>query len=136
MASLNKKQVQLLFDREAVLLGTTDGVPLNRAVALFGEDAVNHAQHFEAGVYTNGYGVGDYTLPYLTIQGFQAAASFYNVQQVRSETSVSLAEDDAVAVQELLARAKAQNPSFATMSDQDLITLLIEKGFKKAGAGK
>lgn len=85
MTVLNKKQVQNLFDQEAVLLGTTDGVPLGRAVALFGKDAVDHAQHLSAGVHMNGYGVGGYTLPYLTLRGFQAAASFNNVQLLREK---------------------------------------------------
>lgn len=86
MAILNKKQVQILFDREAVLLGTNDGVPLDRVVALFGEDAASYASRQEGGVYWNAYGVGDYTLSYLTLLGFQAAASFYNVQQLLSGT--------------------------------------------------
>lgn len=85
MGILNKSQVDALFHREAVLIGTEDAVPAFRAAALFGEDAVEHAQHLSAGRYSNGYGVGDYTLVYLTFRGFQTAASFYNVQQLREE---------------------------------------------------
>lgn len=82
---LTKMQADALFRREAVLIGTEDVVPIFRVAALFGEDAVNHAQDLSAGRYSSGYGVGDYTLMYLTFRGFQAAASFYNVQQLRGE---------------------------------------------------
>ena len=82
---LTKMQADALFRREAVLIGTEDVVPIFRVAALCGEDAVKHAQVLSAGRSSNGYGVGDYTLMYLTFRGFQAAASFYNVQQLRGE---------------------------------------------------
>lgn len=85
MGILNKAQVDALFHREAVLIGTEDVVPAFRAAALFGESAAKHAQSLPAGRYSNGYGVRDYTLMYLTYRGFQAAASYYNVQQLREE---------------------------------------------------
>jgi len=84
MGILNKAQVKALFQREAVLIGTKDAVPTLRAAALFGEDAVEHAECL-GGKYSNGYGVGGYTLMYLTFLGFQAAATFCNVQQLREE---------------------------------------------------
>jgi len=79
---LNKAQVDALFRHEVVLIGTEDTVPAFRATALFGKDAVEHAKRMG---YSNGYGVRDYTLGYLTHRGFQVAASFYNVQQLRGE---------------------------------------------------
>lgn len=85
---MNAAQVKALFEREAVLIGTEDIVPKHRAVALFGQDAVDHAISLgrdHPGRYDNGYGIGDYTLSTLTFLGFQAAASFYNVQQLRKE---------------------------------------------------
>ncbi len=85
MGILNKAQVDALFRREAVLIGTADVVPTFRAAVLFGERAVEHAQRLPAGQYSNGYGAEGYTLMYLTFRGFQAAASFYNVQQLRKE---------------------------------------------------
>lgn len=85
MGILNKAQVDALFQREAVLFGSQDGVPIFRVAALFGEGAVKHAQTLSGGCNYNGYGVGDYTLTYLTIQGFRAAASFSNVQQLREQ---------------------------------------------------
>jgi len=83
MGILNKAQTDALFQREAVLFGAEDGVPTFRAAALFGDSAVEHAKGFTHKEYWNAYGVGDYTLDYLTWQGFQTAASFYNVQQLR-----------------------------------------------------
>lgn len=88
MKELNKAQVAALFEREAVLMGSEDMVPEHRAAALFGKDAVEHAKSMDRAAharYTNGYGVGDYTMFALTFRGFQAAASFYNVQLLRKE---------------------------------------------------
>jgi len=85
MKVLNKAQVDALFQREAVLIGTRDVVPAFRAAVLFGEDAVKHASAIFNGKYVNGYGAGGYTLMYLTELGFQAAVSFYNVQQLRDD---------------------------------------------------
>ena len=87
---LNKEQVKTLFEREAVLMGTEDRVPYFRAAVLFGQDAVDHARRLDAirpGHYSNGYGTGDCTMAALTLRGFQAAASFYNVQLLRKEAS-------------------------------------------------
>ena len=49
MAILNKAQVDALFRREAVLIGTEDAVPFFRVKALFGKAAVEHARGFGAG---------------------------------------------------------------------------------------
>ena len=88
MDALNKDQVKALFDKEAVLLGTENGVPDYRVAVLFGKSAVEHAHRINTsrpGYYANGYGIGDYTLNALTFRGFQAAASFFNVQLLRKE---------------------------------------------------
>ena len=88
MKELNKAQVAALFEREAVLMGSEDMVPEHRAAALFGNDAVKHAQSMDRtapGRYANGYGVGGSTMFALTFRGFQAAASFHNVQVLRRE---------------------------------------------------
>ena len=79
---LNKEQVKGLFEQEAVLMGTENCVPAFRAV--------EHARRMgtsRPGFFFNGYGVGDYTMGALTLRGFQAAASFYNVQLLRKEAS-------------------------------------------------
>lgn len=86
MTPMNAAQVKALFEREAVLFETEDRVPSFRAAALFGQGAVDHARNLNAaqpGKYENGFGIGTFTLYALTFKGFQAAASYYNVQQLR-----------------------------------------------------
>ena len=82
MEILNKEQADILFQREAALFGSVDAVPCFRAAALFGADAVEHAGRMG---FKNGYGVRDYTLGYISYRGFLAAASYSNVQQLRTE---------------------------------------------------
>ena len=86
MKIFNKAMVDALFQREAVLLGHEDCVPEHRAAILFGDAAVKHAKSLR---HWNGYGIGDFTLGYLTYKGFLAAASFYNVHQLRKESEGS-----------------------------------------------
>jgi hypothetical protein len=56
---------------------------------------VVHAKKIDGG--WNAYGIGDFTLFYLTHKGFQAAASFYNVQQLREEAEKEGASHEGVA---------------------------------------
>ena len=95
MAILSKNQVDELFSREAVLLGQADCVPGFRAAHLFGRDAVCHAKKIDGG--WNAYGIGDFTLFYLTRKGFQAAASFYNIQQLQEEAELEGAAHEGIA---------------------------------------
>ena len=44
---LNKEQVEVLFERETVLMGTENRVPIYRALALFGQDAVNYGKKLD-----------------------------------------------------------------------------------------
>jgi len=81
MEILNKAQADALFRREAVLLGTADAIPEDRAKELFGEDAVKFAVRMGG---QNGCGIGDYTAMYLTYKGFLAAVSYHNVEQIRN----------------------------------------------------
>lgn len=85
---LNAAQVKALFEREAALIGREDNVPEFRAVSLFGTKSVDHVHALNRsnpGRYSNSYGVGDFAMMVLTLRGFQAAASFYNVQMLRKE---------------------------------------------------
>jgi len=84
MEILNKAQVDELFQREAVFLFGSDAVPVFRVAELFGEDAASYAKNYKPGKYWNT--VGLVMLDYLTYCGFQVAASFHNVQQLRKET--------------------------------------------------
>lgn len=89
MHTMNAAQVKAVFERESILLGREDMVPEYRAATLFGKEAVDHACRLNraaaGGLYVNGYGIGDYTLSALTYRGFLAAASYYNVQQLRKD---------------------------------------------------
>lgn len=88
---LNNNQVMELFQKEAILLGTNDAVPLYRVAELFGKRAAGFAvrgNSLRSPGY-NAFGVGDYTLPYLTYEGFKAAASFANVEEIRDSVGRS-----------------------------------------------
>ena len=83
MKIFNKAMVDALFQRDAVLIGHEDCVPERRTAILFGEDAVKHAKSLR---HWNGYGIGDFTLGYLTYKGFLAAASYSNIRQLQKES--------------------------------------------------
>lgn len=85
MKELNKALVAALFEREAILIVTEDCVPEFRAVVLFGKEAVEYVRKLSPGSYWNVYTAGGCAVEYLTFRGFQAAASFHNVQLMRQE---------------------------------------------------
>lgn len=96
---LNSQQVRLLFENEAVILGNYDGVPLYRATELFGVEAAKFAakmKHIDMGhrrVYYNGsFGIGDYQCDYLTMDGFLAAATYANVQEIKAKEEQARSE--------------------------------------------
>lgn len=95
MAILNKTQVEEMFKHESVLLGHTDCVPCFRVAHLFGQDAVAHVKKIDGG--WNAYGIGGFTLSYLTYKGFLAAASFNNVLQLRKEAEMEGASHEGIA---------------------------------------
>lgn len=82
MELLNCEQVKTLFEREAVLFGTADGIPIQKVEKLFGQKAADFAARLNHG--SNGFGIGDYTAYYLTFRGFQTAATYHNVDLIRS----------------------------------------------------
>lgn len=71
-----------MFEREAVLFGTSDGMPEYRAVQLFGKEAVAFAVR-QAG--SNGYGIDEFTASYLTERGVHIAATYLNVKEIEQE---------------------------------------------------
>lgn len=88
MQLLNSQQVKQLFEQEAVLFGSCDGVPVYRAVELFGSEAGWYADSLaNAGMYSSIFGAGDFQLHYLTFRGFQQAASYANVQAIEASGS-------------------------------------------------
>ena len=83
MQLLNSDHVKQLFEQEAVLTGSSDGVPAYRAVELFGSEAVQYAANpTNAGIYFNIFDKGDFQLRYLTFAGFRQAASYANVLEI------------------------------------------------------
>lgn len=85
MGALTKDQVVDLFQREAIMINDMDVVPKFRVSRLFGKEAAEFADRLSNHRYSSCYGVGDYTLDYMTYPGFLIAASYYNVQQVRGD---------------------------------------------------
>ena len=87
---LNSNQVKELFEKEAILIGSKDAVPLYRVRELFGDRAAGFA--IRSGGWGNGnslFGVGDFQLPYVTFSGFQNAASYANVEEIRETVGAS-----------------------------------------------
>ena len=82
---LNNSQVKEIFEREAILIGTSDGVPYYRAVELFGQEAADFAKRLcsnQGGASM--YGIGeDYALEYFTLRGVQTAATYKNITEIR-----------------------------------------------------
>lgn len=79
----NKNEVETMFNKVKVLIGSIDVAPEYAVKDLFGEDAVTFARHLCRGEDVLGYGIGDYTADYLTYKGFQTAATFVNVKEIK-----------------------------------------------------
>lgn len=81
---LNLERAKMLFAEESTILSNSGGVPLSRAVELFGKKAAEFPFACDgakaAGIYSNAFGVGDYQCPYLTWKGFLEAVTYANVQ--------------------------------------------------------
>ena len=84
MQKLNSAMINSLFEREAVYIDRTDVVPDWRVVQLFGEAAVSFAKRLVP-ESVSGFGIGDYTEFYLTIRGFQIAATYHNITITKEE---------------------------------------------------
>ena len=80
---LNNNQVKELFEKEAVLIGSRDVVPLYRVRELFGDHAAGYLTITQDNSRYRIFGVGDFQCPYVTVDGFQIAASFANVEAIR-----------------------------------------------------
>lgn len=89
---LNLEQAKALFAREAVFLGGNDGVPVSRAMELFGEKATQFAARLSFVrngqtqiVYSSFFGLGDYQIQYLTYRGFLQAATYANALEIKKK---------------------------------------------------
>lgn len=80
---LNSNQVKELFEKEAVLIGGRDAVPLYRVRELFGDHAAGYLTITQDNSRYRIFGVGDFQCPYVTFDGFQAAAGYANVEEIR-----------------------------------------------------
>lgn len=80
---LNNNQVKELFEKEAVLIGSRDAVPLYRVRELFGDRAAGYLTITQGNDRYRIFGVGDFQCPYVTFDGFQSAASYANVEAIR-----------------------------------------------------
>ncbi len=85
---LNRKQVEQLFQQNAMLFGNCDGVPECRVVELLGQESVDYVMDTNPrNGYYNEYGIRDCSMPYLTYGGFQVAATYVNVREVEKRQS-------------------------------------------------
>lgn len=78
-----ENEVRQLFDKDSILIINRNVIPDYAVKKLLGEDAYEHAVRTLNGKYHNAYGIGDFSLNYLTYEGFQIAATFYNVKNAK-----------------------------------------------------
>ena len=98
---LNSQQVKDLFDKESILISRENAVPLYRVRELFGDRAVCFARNVSGSGFSL-YGIGDFQLPYATLAGFQAAATFQNIDEIRETVGESAGYDTVKAVEDAL----------------------------------
>lgn len=66
---MNKLTATALFDKNSCLIGNKDVIPKSEAIRLLGSGAVEFADRADSR-YQNAYGIGDFTMEYLTREGF------------------------------------------------------------------
>lgn len=77
-----ENEIKQLFEKKSILIKNRDVIPSYEVKKMLGEDALEHAKRFNNPRYNNSYGIGCFTLDYLTYEGFQIAATFYNVKNI------------------------------------------------------
>lgn len=82
---LRKEDALTIFEREAVLIGSNNVVPVYRAVALLGEEAVDFAS--KGGEDRNEYWLGskEKSIAYLYKAGFLKAVTHRNIELLLQE---------------------------------------------------
>lgn len=85
---LKKEDALAIFEREAVLIGSSDVIPVYRAVALLGEEAVAFAS--KGGEDRNEYWLGskEKSIAYLYRAGFLKAVTHRNIVLLLQEEIV------------------------------------------------
>ncbi len=83
--TLNRTEVDRIFQKEAVLIGGEDVIPYGVAVEYLGKSAVDFARI--AGADYNEYWLGDkkHSLRYLYKKGFEKAVTHYNIMTIIGE---------------------------------------------------
>lgn len=85
MNILNKTQAKELFEKEAILFGENDGIPLYRAIELLGKNAVEFAINKNDPKYKLTLTYNIFLVPinnsveYLTFSGFLQAVTYNNI---------------------------------------------------------
>ena len=77
---MNKLTATALFDKNSCLIGNKDVIPKSEAIRLLGSEAVEFADRADSR-YQNAYGIGDFTMKYLTREGFFIAVTYKNVEE-------------------------------------------------------
>ena len=76
--TLSKEAFDALFNENAVLIEYQDRLPAERALQLFGKDALDFAERMSKHDF-GGYGIGEYTQMYVTKHGAMLAATYNNI---------------------------------------------------------
>lgn len=84
---MNKLTATALFDKNSCLIGNKDVIPKSEAIRLLGSGAVEFADRADSR-YQNAYGIGDFTMEYLTREEFFIAVTYKNVEEQKQATKV------------------------------------------------
>lgn len=77
---MNKLTATELFDKNSCLIGNKDVIPKSEAIRLLEREAVEFADRADSR-YQNAYGIEDFTMEYLTREGFFIAVTYKNVEE-------------------------------------------------------
>lgn len=87
---ITQKELEEIFSEKSIFINGRNVLPYEVALETVTMDAIHFASHVGAGKphwtnteNANGYGIGDYTLMYLTKSGFEKAVSFMNISEYR-----------------------------------------------------
>lgn len=83
MQPMNLKQATELFDREAILIGSDNAIPLNRVAEILSDKAADFARRLSKG--WNVYSIGNnINLSYLYLSGFYVAVTYANIEAIKN----------------------------------------------------
>lgn len=79
---INESNLKKMFEESAILIGNADVVPLYKAKEIFGDNIISKVKNNNSDRYWNGYGNGDFTVLYITYDGFKYAATLQNMNEI------------------------------------------------------